>query len=76
MTLAAQTDRCARLRAEIEAASFFDSPFVAMNVLAAVGASYGLIPDSAAVAIGAMILAMPLWPISGVALALDFAPSA
>ena len=58
------------MRADIAAASLFDWPFVVMNVLAAVVASYGLLLDSSAVVIGAMILAMLLGPISGVALAL------
>ena len=70
MTLTAETDHYARVRADIAAASSFDWPFVVMNVLAAVVASYGLLLDSAAVVIGAMILAMLLGPISGVALAL------
>jgi uncharacterized hydrophobic protein (TIGR00271 family) len=41
-----------------------------MNVLATVVACYGLLEDSAAVVIGAMIIAMLLGPISGVGLAL------
>jgi uncharacterized hydrophobic protein (TIGR00271 family) len=70
MALAQQNDHYARVRVEIEEASSFDWPLVVMNVLAAVVASYGLLLDSAAVVIGAMILAMLLGPISGVALAL------
>ncbi len=70
MALAGETDPYARVRVEIEEASSFDWPFVVMNVLAAVVACYGLLVDSAAVVIGAMILAMLLGPISGVALAL------
>jgi uncharacterized hydrophobic protein (TIGR00271 family) len=70
VTLTAETDHYARVRGDIAAASSFDLPFVVMNVLAAVVASYGLLLDSAAVVIGAMILAMLLGPISGVALAL------
>lgn len=40
-----------------------------MNALAAVIAGYGLLADSAAVVIGAMLVAMMLGPISGIALA-------
>ena len=41
-----------------------------MNVLATVVACYGLLENSAAVVIGAMLIAMLLGPISGIALAL------
>jgi uncharacterized hydrophobic protein (TIGR00271 family) len=47
-----------------------NSPYVAMNALATVVACYGLFQNSAAVVIGAMIIAMLLGPISGIALAL------
>lgn len=70
MTFAGETDPYARVRVEIEEASSFDRPFVVTNVLAAVVACYGLLVDSAAVVIGATILAMLLGPISGIALAL------
>ena len=43
---------------------------VVMNVLATIVACCGLLEDSAAVVIGAMIIAMLLGPISGVGLAL------
>ena len=42
-----------------------------MNALATVIASYGLLPNSPAVVIGAMVVAMLLGPISGVALGLN-----
>jgi uncharacterized hydrophobic protein (TIGR00271 family) len=48
----------------------FDSAYVLMNILSAVIASYGLLENSPAVVIGAMIIAMLLGPIAGTALAL------
>ncbi len=48
----------------------FTPAYALMNSLAAVVASYGLLQDSTAVVIGAMIIAMLLGPISGMALAL------
>lgn len=51
-----------------ENASFNQAYFV-MNVLATIVACYGLLADSAAVVIGAMIIAMLLGPISGMGLA-------
>ncbi len=39
-----------------------------MNALAAIIAGYGLLADSSAVVIGAMLVAMMLGPISGIAL--------
>jgi uncharacterized hydrophobic protein (TIGR00271 family) len=50
--------------------SSFDWVYVVMNILATVVACFGLLEDSAAVVIGAMIIAMLLGPISGVGLAL------
>jgi uncharacterized hydrophobic protein (TIGR00271 family) len=50
--------------------SSFDWAYVVMNILATIVACYGLLEDSAAVVIGAMIIAMLLGPISGVGLAL------
>lgn len=44
--------------------------YFVMNVLSAIIASYGLIANSAAVVIGAMLVAMMLGPITGVALAI------
>ena len=48
----------------------FTVPYVTMNALATVVACYGLLQNSTAVVIGAMIIAMLLGPISGIALAL------
>lgn len=63
-------DRFAGVRLQIADASAFDIPFIVMNTLATVVACYGLLLNSPAVVIGAMILAMLLGPISGVGLAL------
>ncbi len=57
-------------RAQINAGAAFDFPYVLMNVLATVVATYGLLENSAAVVIGAMLIAQLLGPISGIALAL------
>ncbi len=48
----------------------FTAPYVIMNTLSTIVASYGLFQNSTAVVIGAMIIAMLLGPISGIALAL------
>ncbi|MCY7337655.1 MAG: hypothetical protein LH613_15835, partial [Chamaesiphon sp.] len=45
-------------------------PYLVMNALATIVACYGLISDSTAVVIGAMIIAMLLGPIVGVAMGL------
>jgi uncharacterized hydrophobic protein (TIGR00271 family) len=60
----------AAVRANIEVNSEFDVAYVTMNVLATVVACYGLFENSPAVVIGAMIIAMLLGPISGLALGL------
>jgi uncharacterized hydrophobic protein (TIGR00271 family) len=60
----------ASVRAAIALNSAFDVPYVTMNALATVVAFYGLLENSAAVVIGAMIIAMLLGPISGISLAL------
>jgi uncharacterized hydrophobic protein (TIGR00271 family) len=57
-------------REAIRANAVLDVPFLSMNTLATVIASYGLLADSPAVIIGAMIIAMLLGPIGGAALAL------
>ena len=63
-----------RSRAEIRDAicdnAGFDRPFVTMNALAAIVACYGLLSDSGAVVIGAMIIATLLGPISAFSLAI------
>jgi uncharacterized hydrophobic protein (TIGR00271 family) len=58
------------VRTNIAANSEFDVPYVVMNGLATVIACYGLFSNSPAVVIGAMIIAMLLGSISGVALGL------
>jgi uncharacterized hydrophobic protein (TIGR00271 family) len=63
-------DTRAVVRANVAANSEFDVAYVVMNGLATVIACYGLFSNSPAVVIGAMIIAMLLGPISGVALGL------
>ena len=58
------------VRANIDANSKCDAAYVTMNVLATVIACYGLLENSPAVVIGAMLIAMLLGPISGIALGL------
>ncbi len=60
----------ATVRGNVEADSKFDLAYVAMNAFSAVVACYGPFENSPAVVIGAMIIAMLLGPISGVALGL------
>lgn len=59
-----------QVRLNIQADALPSKTYFIMNALAAVIASYGLLSDSAAVVIGAMLVAMMLGPISGIALAL------
>jgi len=58
------------VRESIRKGAEFNRAYLLMNVLAATIASYGLFANSPAVVIGAMIVAMLLGPIAGVALAL------
>ncbi len=58
-----------QIRINIQADALPSKTFFIMNALAAVIAGYGLLADSAAVVIGAMLVAMMLGPISGIALA-------
>ena len=58
------------VRVSIEANALPSKMYFMMNVLSAIIASYGLIANSAAVVIGAMLVAMMLGPITGVALAI------
>lgn len=58
------------IRQSIEDNASFNSAYVTMNALSAVIASYGLLADSSAVVIGAMIVALLLGPLMGIALAL------
>jgi uncharacterized hydrophobic protein (TIGR00271 family) len=62
--------RRAAVRRSVAEASTFDLAYVLMNTLATVVACYGLLANSPAVVIGAMIIAMLLGPISGVGLSL------
>jgi uncharacterized hydrophobic protein (TIGR00271 family) len=58
------------IRETIRANSTADGVYVTMNVLATLIACYGLLENSPAVVIGAMLIAMLLGPISGIALGL------
>lgn len=58
------------VRATIDANSRCDAPYLAMNGLATLVACYGLLENSPAVVIGAMLIALLLGPISGLALSL------
>jgi uncharacterized hydrophobic protein (TIGR00271 family) len=71
MTTAAQAqDPRDEVRRSIESNSRCDAAYLTMNVLATVIACYGLLQNSPAVVIGAMLIAMLLGPISGVSLGL------
>lgn len=59
-----------QVRLNIQADALPSKTFFIMNALAAIIAGYGLLSDSTAVVIGAMLVAMMLGPISGIALAL------
>lgn len=58
------------IRVRIEANAMPSRMYFIMNALSAIIASYGLVINSSAVVIGAMLVAMMLGPITGVALAL------
>ena len=58
------------IRQKIHDNAALNGPYMLMNGLAAIVASYGLLENSAAVIIGAMIIALLLGPITGIALAL------
>lgn len=62
--------RKADVRRAIVVGSKLSSPYLIMNGLATAVAAYGLLANSTAVVIGAMIIAMLLGPIMGLALAL------
>jgi uncharacterized hydrophobic protein (TIGR00271 family) len=59
-----------KVEENIRAGAAFDRPYILMNILAAVIASYGLLANSPAVVIGAMIVAMLIGPITGISLSL------
>jgi uncharacterized membrane protein len=69
-TPSAQDQFREKVRQDIRNGAVCDVPYISMNVLAAVIACYGLLANSPAVVIGAMIVAMLLGPIMGAALAL------
>ena len=58
------------VRVRIEASALPSKMYFIMNILSAIIASYGLVTNSAAVVIGAMLVAMMLGPITGIALAI------
>jgi len=58
------------VRQNIEEGSTLTKDYLVMNALATVVASFGLLADSAAVVIGAMVIALLLGPITGISLAL------
>lgn len=58
------------VRVRIEANALPSKMYFVMNILSAIIASYGLVANSAAVVIGAMLVAMMLGPITGIALAI------
>ncbi len=58
------------IRRQIRKNSVADLPFIFMNVMATIVAAYGLLADSTAVVIGAMLIAMLLGPITGISLGL------
>lgn len=58
------------VRESIEENASLSAPFIVMNVLATIIASYGLLANSTAVVIGAMVIATLLGPIMGIALGL------
>lgn len=65
-----QEERREQVRQDIRRSASLSVPFMAMNGLATIVACYGLFANSTAVVIGAMIIAMLLGPITGIALAL------
>lgn len=68
--MTSNTQEKALIRQNIHENSTGHFAYFFMNVLATILASYGLLSDSTAVVIGAMLVAMLLGPITGVALAL------
>jgi uncharacterized hydrophobic protein (TIGR00271 family) len=60
----------ARVRATVASGAAITGPYLAMNTAAALLASFGLLQNSPAVIIGAMLVAMLFGPIVGIALGL------
>ncbi len=58
------------VRQQIHDNASLSAAYMVMNILATIVACYGLLADSTAVVIGAMVIAMLLGPITGIALAL------
>lgn len=64
------TDKLIEVRKSIHDNASLSSSYLLMNALATIVACYGLLADSTAVVIGAMVIAMLLGPITGIALGL------
>ncbi len=64
------TDRLKEVRKNIQDNASLSSTYLLMNALATIVACYGLLANSTAVVIGAMVIAMLLGPITGIALGL------
>lgn len=64
-------ERRAKLRKIISDSAILTPEYMVMNGLSTIVAAYGLLQNSTAVVIGAMIIAMLLGPINGLALALN-----
>ena len=69
-TLSQLDERRETVRIAINKDASFTTSYMVMNVLATIVACYGLIANSTAVVIGAMLIAMLMGPITGAALAL------
>jgi uncharacterized hydrophobic protein (TIGR00271 family) len=63
-----QQDKRQEVRLSIKEAAGASREYFIMNALATIIASFGLLADSAAVVIGAMVIAMLLGPITGISL--------
>ena len=64
------TDKLREVRKNIHDNASLNSSYLLMNALATIVACYGLLANSTAVVIGAMVIAMLLGPITGIALGL------
>jgi uncharacterized hydrophobic protein (TIGR00271 family) len=62
--------KCAAVRKSVASGAALTGPYLAMNLAAALIAGFGLIENSPAVIIGAMLIAMLYGPIIGIALGL------
>ncbi|MCC7435396.1 MAG: TIGR00341 family protein [Methanoregulaceae archaeon] len=65
-----RSEHQAKVRKSIASNAWLSGHFLVMNALATIVAAYGLLANSTAVVIGAMIIAMLLGPIMGLALAI------